>query len=57
VACPEAHEKRKGSIHHCDSAQQHVKKYKRDLNARAAKHVNSELEKLKIPTRPSRMNS
>ena len=35
------------------SAKEVVENYKRDLHSAAAKHVNSELEHLKLPTLPS----
>lgn len=38
---------------HYGSAQEIVENYKRDLHSAAAKRVNSELEKLKLPTLPS----
>jgi hypothetical protein len=43
----------KDRFHQYDSAQQFIENYKRDLNAPAAKHVNSELQKLNLPTLPS----
>jgi len=38
---------------HYGSAREIVENYKRDLHSGAAKRVNSELQKLKLPTLPS----
>ena len=46
----------KNRFHHYDSAQPLIENYKRDLNASTAKHVNSELERLKLPTLSSVKN-
>jgi hypothetical protein len=35
------------------SAEEIIANYKRDLHSTAAKHVNAELERLKLPTLPS----
>lgn len=43
----------KDRFHHYSSAREIVNNYKSDLHSSTAKRVNSELEKLKLPTLPS----
>ncbi len=43
----------KDRFHHYGSAHDIVENYKRDLHSPTAKRVNSELERLKLPTLPS----
>jgi hypothetical protein len=43
----------KERFHNYGSAQEVVENYKRDLTSHTARRVNSELEKLKLPTLPS----
>ncbi len=43
----------KERFHHYGNAGEIVENYKRDLHSAAAKHVNSELQKLKLPSLPS----
>lgn len=43
----------KERFHHYGSAQDILDNYKSDLHSSTAKRVNSELEKLKLPTLPS----
>jgi hypothetical protein len=43
----------KERFHHYSSAKEVIDNYKSDLHSSTAKRVNSELEKLKLPTLPS----
>ena len=43
----------KDRFHHYGSAKDIIDNYKSDLHSSTAKRVNSELEKLKLPTLPS----